>query len=243
MVHIRKLSGNKKTDFGGVRSSRDFARRENTRAHKKRILISCEGTKTEHLYFDALKDDKEFHNVILNLEPKGKPFSIKVFDSGSKADPVHVVEKAVKAQNDERKAGTWDSETDEVWCVLDIEQKGEDAKRHLPEAIRMAKQRGFKLAISNPCFEYWYLLHFERTDGEFLNYDELEKVLKRKDGFSNYDKAISVYHILKPRLKDVALKNSESLRKQNQNHWDAYRNPSTGVDILVREIIGSVQEN
>jgi hypothetical protein len=45
---------------------------------------------------------------------------------------------------------------DEVWCVFDV-----DEHPHLREAIELAAARSIGLAISNPCIELWFLLHFE----------------------------------------------------------------------------------
>ena len=45
---------------------------------------------------------------------------------------------------------------DEVWCVFDV-----DAHPHLPDAKQKAEANRIKMAISNPCFELWLLLHFQ----------------------------------------------------------------------------------
>jgi hypothetical protein len=44
---------------------------------------------------------------------------------------------------------------DEVWCVFDI-----DEHPHVHDAIELATARRISLAISNPCIELWFLLHF-----------------------------------------------------------------------------------
>ena len=44
---------------------------------------------------------------------------------------------------------------DQVWCVFDI-----DEHPFVPEAKQQARDNGIEVAISNPCFELWALLHF-----------------------------------------------------------------------------------
>jgi hypothetical protein len=45
---------------------------------------------------------------------------------------------------------------DEVWCVFDV-----DEHPKLAEARDQANANGIQLAVSNPCFELWLLLHFQ----------------------------------------------------------------------------------
>ena len=52
-----------------------------------------------------------------------------------------------------------DPEEDECWCVFDVEWPKNHP--HLFEAKRLAYAKGVSLAISNPCFELWLILHHE----------------------------------------------------------------------------------
>ena len=47
-------------------------------------------------------------------------------------------------------------EFDEIWCVFDT-----DNHVHLSQAIAEARQGGIKVAVSNPCFELWLVLHVQ----------------------------------------------------------------------------------
>lgn len=49
---------------------------------------------------------------------------------------------------------------DEVWCVFDT-----DDHPHLNDAVQMARDNGVELAVSNPCFELWLLLHLRESPG------------------------------------------------------------------------------
>ena len=49
-----------------------------------------------------------------------------------------------------------DREFDEIWCVFDVDQHP-----NLAQATNDARQSGIKVAVSNPCFEIWLVLHRE----------------------------------------------------------------------------------
>ena len=53
---------------------------------------------------------------------------------------------------------------DEIWCVLDHDGREEEVRKFLGWYERACKRRGgpkIEAVISDPCFEYWLLLHFE----------------------------------------------------------------------------------
>lgn len=72
--------------------------------------------------------------------------------------PMTLVDLAIaarrEADREERRGrGTaWD----EIWCVFD-----EDAHPSLREAIAKAEANEIRVAVSSPCIELWFLLHFE----------------------------------------------------------------------------------
>jgi hypothetical protein len=72
--------------------------------------------------------------------------------------PMALVEKAsqAKATNERAERRGRGRAHDQVWCVFDV-----DEHPRLGEAIELAAQEDINLAISNPCIELWFLLHFE----------------------------------------------------------------------------------
>jgi len=54
---------------------------------------------------------------------------------------------------------------DRVWLVLDVDSWG--AKK-LSEVAQQVRGCGFSLALSNPCFEVWLLLHHRECDLGFI---------------------------------------------------------------------------
>jgi hypothetical protein len=50
-----------------------------------------------------------------------------------------------------------DPEIDECWCVFDVEWPKN--RPNLSDAVDLARAHNIGLAISNPCFELWLILH------------------------------------------------------------------------------------
>src|SRR5277367_1637370 len=112
---------------------------------KRRILIVCEGIVTERYYFNDLRIQTK-SLVELRIEPGGIPKTL--------------VERAVEFKKAAEKAATRGKDDnlryDSVWCVFDV-----DEHPFLAEAQQKADANGVKVAVSNPCFELWALLHFQ----------------------------------------------------------------------------------
>ncbi|MGO9782069.1 MAG: RloB family protein [Streptosporangiaceae bacterium] len=72
--------------------------------------------------------------------------------------PLQLVERAVEAkriETREEKRGRGRPHN-QIWCVFD-----RDEHPNFAQAIDLANRHGIKLAISNPCIELWFILHFE----------------------------------------------------------------------------------
>jgi hypothetical protein len=110
-----------------------------------RILIVCEGTQTEPVYFGALRHHEK-SLIDLKVEPGGVPKTLVEKAAALK----RVADKSAKRQKDPN------LRYDHVWCVFDI-----DEHPNVGEAAQQARDNGIQLAISNPCFELWILLHFQ----------------------------------------------------------------------------------
>lgn len=110
------------------------------------ILIATEGEKTERLYLDALRDNRiiDRFRVVLEVIPTPK--------GTGKSAPEYVLARLEEAQKKHQLAAF-----DECWLVIDVD-RWRDQK--LAEVTRRAKQKHYGLAVSNPFFEVWLLLHF-----------------------------------------------------------------------------------
>jgi hypothetical protein len=101
-------------------------------------------------------------------------------------------------------------------------------------AVKKADQNHFNLAISNPAFEYWYILHFEKTTRPFTNGQEAKQYLARL--ISNYHEALPVFFTLLPKTK-TAIQFSKSVVENHPEGNSRFPNPSTTVHLLVEKLI------
>ncbi len=117
-------------------------------------IITTEGEKTEREYFESLQR----HRVI-------SPSRVKLWvlatppDGNRKEgpDPEHVLARLSEVQQQYKL-----SDGDQLWLVLDVDHRSTGPhKQRLLEVLQEASQKGIRLAVSNPCFEIWLLLHFQ----------------------------------------------------------------------------------
>ncbi|WP_252991162.1 RloB family protein [Streptomyces viridosporus] len=89
-------------------------------------------------------------------------------------DPVSVVRHAAGERTRAR------DHYDRTWCVLDV-----DDFAHLDEALRLARAERIDIALSNPCFELWLLLHFRTHSAPVDGFRQAERhLLPHHRGYS-----------------------------------------------------------
>jgi RloB-like protein len=126
-------------------------RREPFRDPRPTVLVVCEGSETEKQYLE--KFALHHKNARIKVEvanETGVPFSLVEFAKKYKRE----IEKKAKRQMDQNIA------YDSVWCVFDV-----DEHPRIPDAKIMAAAHDINLAISNPCFELWLILHLRESPG------------------------------------------------------------------------------
>ena len=191
-----------------------YRRRPGKRAPKRVIRVFCDARKTEPEYFKALRRLTRGKDVHLDVRKEI-------------GGVLNLVSRAVEDRRD--------PDPDEVWCVFDVEGPG--AGIPLGEAIQQTRNGCVELAVSNPAFEYWYLLHFEKTDRLFHDAVELINYLRKH--IPDYDKSKPVFEqVLQKRTKQAS-ENARLLRASREGHWDGFGNPSTSVDRLVERILSA----
>ena len=136
--------------------------RESSSIEKERIFVlAFEGNNTEEQYFAALKDSKKFNNdlIYLHLLTRKK--------SDTNSAPKHVFNKLKKEAKEEFNF----ADNDELWMIIDTDQW-----KNIPEIIgECEKLNNMYVAVSNPCFEFWLLLHIK--DITEYSKEEQEKIL------------------------------------------------------------------
>lgn len=119
---------------------------------------------------------------------------------------------------------------DEVWCVVDVEAP--QPHPTLSDAMRLARRNGVKIALTNPCFELWVLLHFADVTA-YATSSQAQKRLEEYDvcGYSVRRKHLD-YESLRDRFDD-ARNRARSLRARAEDLPPVRSNPWTDVDLLV----------
>ena len=133
--------------------------------------------------------------------------------------------KNLAARNSKREGDSY-LKYDSVWCVFDV-----DDHPHVPEALQMASQTEIKVALSNPCFELWLMLHLRDAPG-MVHRDRAQKMLKTL--VPGYDKKVDfeVYQAGYGRAVDRARK----LDELAESVGEPGKNPTSGVYKLTESI-------
>jgi len=199
--------------------ARDLARKQARRSTYDRVLIVCEGTKTEPNYIRKLIDFLELNTA--NVEVDG--------DSGS--SPVSVVEHSKKRYNEEKRTG---NAFDRVFCVFDKDSH-ESYNRALDEVKKAKPKYIFKAITSVPCFEYWLLLHYEFSTKEFVVIGTKSACANLTDHLRKFFPAYSkgnanTYNEIKSQTTRAIDRSKWALKQARENERD---NPSTLMHELV----------
>lgn len=106
----------------------------------------------------------------------------------------------------------------------------------LQAAISYAEKYGYKIAYSNPAFEYWYLIHFEKRNGYLKDSATVIDILKNKGYLENYGKSVDVFEELQehqPEAIQYAKERVERLTRDQVAVICRDSNPVTTVYELV----------
>lgn len=140
--------------------------------------------------------------------------AVKIVVRKAGVSPVELVELALSIRDRDRDA------FDEIWCVCDVDDFD------LAGAVQLAARNDVRLAVSNPCFEVWLLLHFEACTAAMTGYEQLRRRLARH--IPDYDKDPGPFDRLRPGVRP-AIERAQALAPPGAEHE---RNPATGVWML-----------
>lgn len=182
---------------------------------RKRYVVFCEGRVTEPGYLVALE---RYHRVTRNF----------VFDIHEGVGPPRtLVERAKQAKTE---AGTVAADT-EYWCVFDVEAP--EPHPGLQDAVVMARDNGIRVAVSNPCFELWLILHYaDRT--AWLTTATAESLRSQYDGSTG--KGINGEDYVQHRMDAVG--RAKNLKSRHEGDMTRFPddNPSSGMFKLVEAV-------
>jgi len=195
----------------------DLQRRKWIVEPRPRVLVCCEGAVTEPSYLNDLKSKLRIRLVHIEVVPSG-------------SDPKTLVDGAVErkqqAERNARREKDDNLKYDEVWCVFDV-----DAHEHIPDAKQKAGANKINLAISNPCFELWLLLHFQDQRGHIERHQAQSACRGYMPG---YEKEVP-FDLVYPHHQE-AVDRAVALDQWQQEQGRTGENPSTGVHRLTERI-------
>lgn len=202
------------------RSSKSFSRRPASREPLATVLIVCEGEKSEPNYFRSLCR-------ALRLT------SVRVVGKECGNAPISIVDYAVKERKNRKRLSRSGSGVnyDAIWCVMDVEEEGKNPSLH--SALDKAKAHELETVLSNPCFEFWVLLHFQEKVRPFRNCDEVGHHLKKV--LPDYKKGQDCSKLLAA-TRAEAMARAKRIR-ENSPDPRIERNPSTEIDLLVAALL------
>lgn len=139
--------------------------RESYTTEKERIIVlAFEGNDTERIYFEEFKASIKFNDELIYLHLLKRP------QNNTNSAPNHVFDKLKREAKDEFNF----NKNDELWMIIDT-----DRWKNIPDIIQACRHlENMFVAVSNPCFEFWLLLHIKNI--EEYSTEELSLMLKNK---------------------------------------------------------------
>lgn len=225
MSKVKRISNRARSPL----QKKSYRRREASLEERKRVLIVCEGSKTEPRYFRALR------NTLRLLAT-----DVQVCDECDSA-PESVVRFGREMYEN-------DPDYEAIYFVFD-QDKHESYNRALNQVRGFASSRKCKAKVveaitSVPCFEVWFIMHFQAIMAPILEgvgkspCGNVLKELRKRPGCGNYEKGhTNIFELLKDQLHN-AMENAESVMiQQSGTGADQYHgNPSTRVYKLVKDL-------
>ncbi len=195
-----------------------------------RILIVCEGEKTEPNYFKSFEMTQRSGSRIID-------FGIDCKGDGK--NTIQVVDEAIRLK---KKAEKSKKPYDSVWAVFD---KDNFPNVKFDNAIRKAEANGIGCAWSNEAFELWYVNHFDYRSTPMSRVDyqsAINKCVRKNKKYSSFS-----YKKNDERIRQIlqycgseksAIKNSQKQVSVFNSKRFHTQNPATTVYKLVLLLLG-----
>ena len=196
-----------------------------------RVLIVCEGLKTEPNYFKSFRMMKNASGLVYDISC-----------DGGGINTIQVVDKAIQLR---KKAIADKKPYDSFWAVFD---KDNFSPKDFNAAIQKAQNNHIGCAWSNEAFELWYVYHFDDrcTPMNRRKYEDTITKRVRSKGYTG-SKAY-VYKKNDPEMRKilsfcqcdehVAINRAERQHNSFDNQKFHEHNPCTTVYKLVKLLIG-----
>jgi hypothetical protein len=198
-----------------MRKKRPIQRSEERTRDATLVVIASEDRFAVKQYFDL------FHSTRIQ-------FHVLETEDG-KSSPEHVMARLEKYL-DEYSVGAGD----QFWLVLDTDHWIEGS--HLPnlvEVVKRCRQKGISVALSNPCFELWLLLHFADFPAESrLTCVQIGELIRAKTVTYNKTKVFNL-PITQSRVSEAIGRARERFNPQDMIPTE----PQTGVHLIIDDLM------
>ena len=123
------------------KKGRPLSREEQTYADDTLLVVACEDRYAPEQYFKLLPNERL---KVITLPTRDK-----------RSNPTAILERLHQFKQEH------DLDTgDQLWLALDTDHWASgNHKKALAEVLKECQQRGIQVAMSNPCFDLWLLLH------------------------------------------------------------------------------------
>ena len=156
-----------------------------------------------------------------------KTITLKLLTPDNKSAP-HYVFKRADNWIKKNKPHTNKKIPYEVWLIIDSEENNNRPSKELKDIQTKCEKHKYNLAISNPAFEYWLLLHFEDGKGVTSLQSCCNKLAEHLPNHSEN----------KPNLDIKELQSNNNIQKAISRAKDHIeQQPSTGVHLLIEELV------
>lgn len=188
-----------------------FERKKPKFKQQARVLVICEDTKSSLRYLEDTARHFRSHA------------EVDIVHCG-KNDPLNIVKEAIQRLR----------LFDHVYCAID-----RDRHENFDEALALAKnKKKISIIVSNPCYEFWLLLHFKKTRHSYVGVgkkssgDLLVKDLCKAPSMESYAKGGSenLFEKLLERLPRARQRAAEVMEEALN---DGNFNPSTRLHELI----------
>jgi len=194
------------------RRQRPLIRDSDTERDASLIVIASEDTYAVKRYFDRFQPRRVQFRFLPTEEGRSSP-------------------QAIVARLDAYRAEFEIGDDDELWYCGDIDHWA--AGNHLPNlnvVLSHCHSQRYLVALSNPCFELWLLLHFEESPGAALNCNEVcERLRAVAGGYSKTNGCVA-------NITEAHVQQAITRAKPSKIAPSLPNNPATQVYLIVKSM-------
>jgi hypothetical protein len=198
--------------------SRNSSRRPSNQANRLQLRVFCEGEKTESVYltnWHRLYRDRVIVSVAIHEHTT--PFELA--ESAA-------AQRRIDLREASRGRG---AAFNQYWCVFDV-----DEHPKVTEALDLARANNINVALSSPCLELWFLIHFENQTA-YLDRKEAQRRSKVALGCGKaltpaaLDLLVANYGIAKSRAQALEAKH---MGDETSLPWNPYSDIWKLIDVI-----------